>query len=151
MKVLTASLAALALAVAAVSGTSNPVSAQPPDQPGAAPASGAPGAAQPRSGRSCFWARNIRDFRSVDNRTAYVRVSGNDIYALEFFAPCRNVNWAHRVSLRSRTGSSICEGRGNAVSVFVRSGGSWRERCTVNNVRKLTADEIAALPRGARP
>jgi hypothetical protein len=141
MKVLIAFGATLILAAAAVSGTGSPVAAQSP---------GASGEAQ-SSGRSCFWARNIRGFRSVDNRTVYVRVNGSDVFALELFAPCIGVDWAHRASLRSRTGSSICEGRGNAVELHVRSTGSRNQRCSVNNIRKLTADEIAALPRGARP
>lgn len=113
---------------------------------------GSQATAQPSSGRACFWPRSIRGFRSIDNRTVYMRVSRNDVYALEFFAPCLGVDWAHGVGLRSRTGGTICEGRGNAVEIVVHGGRAFgRQRCTVNNVRRLTPDEVAALPPAARP
>src|SRR5262249_4873865 len=108
-----------------------------------------PAAAQP-SGNSCFWPRSIRGFRSVDNRTVYLRVS-RDVYALEFFAPCLGVDWAQGVGFRSRTGGTICEGRGNAVEITVRGRAIGRQRCSVNNIRRLTPDEVAALPPNARP
>ena len=134
------------LATAAVAGAGGPVAAQPSG--GAAPA--ASPAEQPTR-RSCFWIRNIRGFRSVDNRTVYVRVSGSDIFALELFAPCPGVDWSHRASLRSRAGNRVCEGRGNALDIWVRQPGRSSRRCSVTNVRRLSASEIGALPRGARP
>lgn len=112
---------------------------------------GSPAAAQPSSGRSCFWPRSIRGFRSVDNRTVYVRVSARDVYALEFLGPCLGVDWAQGVGLRSRTGGTICEGRGNAVEIIVRGRALGHQRCAVNNVRRLTPGDVAALPPNARP
>lgn len=112
-------------------------------------AAASPAAAQP--GRSCFWPRSIRGFRSVDNQTVYLRVSRDKIYALEFFAPCLGVNWTQGVGLRSRTGGTICEGGGNAVEILTHGRAFGRQRCTVNNVRLLTPDEVGALPPGARP
>lgn len=108
-----------------------------------------PAAAQP-SGNACFWPRSIRGFRSVDNQTVYLRVSRN-VWALDFFAPCLGVDWAHRVGLRSRTGGTICEGRGNAVEVVSGGRALGPQRCVVHNVRRLTADEVAALPPNAVP
>jgi uncharacterized protein DUF6491 len=106
--------------------------------------------AQP-AGKSCFWTRNIRGLRSIDDRVVYVLVSGRDIYALELFSRCLGVDWAHRAALRSRTGGSICEGRGNAVEIYVNSTTARQQRCSVTNIRKLTPEEIAALPPRAIP
>lgn len=132
MKTLVASFARLALAGAVTFGATLPAAAQP-------------------HGNSCFWPRSIQGFRSVDNRTVYLRVS-RSVYALQFFAPCLGVDWAHGVGLRSRTGGTICEGGGNAVEVIVRGGRALgRQRCQVNNIRRLTPDEVAALPPNARP
>jgi len=131
----------LILTIAAVSEISGRAVAQPAASPPAAPS----------TGNACFSTRSIRGFRSVDNRTVYVRVSGNDIFALELFAPCQGVNWAHNVGLRSRGSNRICEGRANWVNLYVRQAGGRRGRCSVSNVRRLTPGEIAGLPRGARP
>jgi hypothetical protein len=152
MKLRIAFCATLVIAAAAAFGAGSPAAAQPPGGPSAAPQGGNADAAQSQSrGRSCFWIRNVRGFRSVDNRTVYVR-AGNDIFALELFAPCPGVDWAHNASLRSRAGNSICEGRGNALNIYVRqTGGRRPQRCAVTNVRRLTPPDIAGLPRGARP
>ncbi|HEY1426366.1 MAG TPA: DUF6491 family protein [Caulobacteraceae bacterium] len=108
-----------------------------------------PAAAQP-TGNACFWPRSINGFRSIDNQTVYLRVSRN-VWALEFFAPCLGVDWAHGVGLRSRTGGTICEGRGNAVDILVRGRAFGPQRCAVHNIRRLTAEEVAALPPQALP
>lgn len=136
------------LLAAAAYETSGPAAAQPP---AAAPPAAAP-AVQPSTGRSCFWPRNIRGFRSIDNRTVFVRASGRDIWALELFSPCQGVDWAHRVSLQARGSSQICEGRANWVNLYVRQAGGGRpRRCSVSSVRRLSPDEAANLPARARP
>ncbi|HEX3407606.1 MAG TPA: DUF6491 family protein [Caulobacteraceae bacterium] len=132
----------LILAIAALSEISGPVAAQP---------AASPPPAQPPAGNACFSTRSIRGFRSVDNRTVFVRVSANDIFALELFSPCLGVDWAHRVALRSRGSNRICEGRANWVNLYVRQAGGRQGRCAVSNVRRLAPGEIASLPRGARP
>ena len=101
-------------------------------------------------GRSCFWAHSVDGFRSIDNRTVYVRANMHEVFELKLFAPCLDVDWSHRIGLRTRGSSSICEGSGNAVDVIVRST-AHRQHCPVTTVRKLTPTEVAALPPGARP
>ena len=133
MKVLVALGATLILITAAALSATSPVAAQ-------------------STGRACFWPRSIQGFRSVDNRTVYVRAAGRDnVFALDLFAPCLGVDWAHSAALRSRTGGTICEGRGNSVEIYVRSAGRSRQRCPVTNVRRLTPEELGALPPRARP
>ncbi len=107
------------------------------------------GGAQAATAKSCFWARNVNEFRSIDNRTAYIRVNGRDVYELKLFAYCPGVNWG-RVALSAHGSSQVCEGTGNWVEIHTRSGGPTRT-CKVSEVRKLTPGEVAALPNGARP
>lgn len=110
-----------------------------------------PASAAERSGRACFMARHIDSMGvSADNRTVYVRTR-RDIWVLELFSPCIGADWSRHATLRSRTGSWICEGAGNAVDLHVRPSGRPRQRCLVNNVRKLTPAEAAAIPPGSRP
>jgi hypothetical protein len=57
--------------------------------------------------------------------------------------------------VHTRGSSRICEGRGMNVEIVpsrtpsTPSGSS--RKCSVNNVRRLTPDEAAALPANARP
>lgn len=106
--------------------------------------------AAPTPPKSCFWIRSVDSFRSVENRTVYVRANMHDVYELKLFAPCLDVDWTHNIGLRSRGSSSVCEGTGNAVEIVVRST-AHHQRCQVSNIRKLTSDEVAALPPAARP
>lgn len=127
----------------------------------AAGASASQGLAQPapqtsapaRSSRpqdSCFNARFINGFSAPDEETVYVRVGVRDIYRLKLFAPCLNVDWTMAVALKSRTGSDwICHGMD--ADLIVPNRGMGPQRCPVTDVHKLTPEEIAALPKKARP
>jgi hypothetical protein len=101
--------------------------------------------------KACFWTRNVRDFRSIDNRIVYIRVNASDIWELKLFATCLNSTWSRGVTLRSRGSSSVCEGTSHWLEIISTRSGSPNRRCTVSAVRKLTSDEVAALPSGARP
>ena len=107
-------------------------------------------AAAPPAPGACFWARSADSFRSIDNRIVYIRASARDVYELKLFAPCLDVDWSHRIALRSRASSWICEGTGNAVDIIVRST-AHRQTCPVTSVRRLTPEDVAALPAAARP
>jgi hypothetical protein len=109
--------------------------------------------AQGAQAKSCFWTRNVDRLRSINGRTAYVRVRSRDVYELKLFAPCLNVSWSHGATLRSRGSSQVCEGGTSWLEIYARATGSrgGTQRCRVSEVRKLTADEVAALPSGARP
>jgi hypothetical protein len=108
--------------------------------------------AAPTSGRACFWVRDARSpLRSIDGHTVYVGV-GRETWALEIFNRCPDVDQAPRTALRSRTGNGrICEGRPSDARIHVRSPAGVNRRCSVHSVRRLTAEEAAALPPRARP
>ena len=113
----------------------------------------APGSvAAETSSRACFWVRDARSpLRSIDDRTVYVGV-GRDTWALEMFNRCPDVDQAPRTALRSRSGTGrICEGRPSDARIHVRSPAGVNRRCSVHSVRKLTAEEAAALPPRLRP
>jgi hypothetical protein len=136
------SLATLAATAAALVTLSVSASAQPP------------GAAAPPPNRhpACFWIRNIWNFAANDTRTLYLRVGGNQVWALSLFANCLQLDWVHHVGIRNRgAGSNICEGVNPGIDVVIRDVGIGRQSCPVTAVRKLTPDEVAALPPLARP
>ncbi len=137
MKILAPAALATALAVAAAIGAS----AQPP--PGGAP--------PPKPRPACFWTNRIENFAAVDEQNLYLRVGNHDVYRAKLFSTCLDIDWVHHLALVSRGSSLICEGPNLDVDVVVRGVGVGRQRCPVTDIRKLTPDEVAALPKGARP
>jgi hypothetical protein len=104
---------------------------------------------KPVAPRECFWTRNITGFAAPDDHTVYIRVSFRDVYRLDLMIACPDVEWNQRIALVSRTGSNIC----NALDAEVVSHatGLGAQRCPVKTMTKLTAAEIAALPKHAKP
>jgi len=134
MKILaTAAFLAAALTVSA--------SAQPP--PGAPPPS--------KPAPACFWPSSINNFAAVDEENLYLRVGIRDVYRAKLFANCLDLDWVHHLALVSHGSSVLCEGSNLDTDVVVRDVGIGRQRCPVTDLRKLTPDEVAALPKGARP
>lgn len=104
------------------------------------------GAEKPR--RQCFWTNQVNNFAAESDRVVNVRVGVKDIYRLEIFGTCPEIDWTQKIAIVSRGGSTICSGL-DADLVVPSSIGP--QRCTVRNVRKLTPEEVAALPPKAKP
>ena len=108
--------------------------------------------AAPKASPACFWIRNVDGFAANDTTTLYLRVGMNQVWELKLFANCLNLDWVHHLGIRNRgAGSNICEGPNPGIDVVVRDIGIGRQSCPVTGVRKLTPDEVAALPKNARP
>jgi hypothetical protein len=103
------------------------------------------------AGKSCFYARNVGGFSAPNDRTLYVRAGVRDVYELKLFSTCLDIGWVNSLALVSRPSSFICEGSNVDVDVVTRGSGFGRQRCPVTTVRKLTPEEIAALPKRDRP
>jgi hypothetical protein len=133
---LAAAAAALVLGTLAASAGAQPPPAPPPKPP--APA--------------CFWIRNVTNFAANDTSTVYLKVGFNQTWRLTLFANCFNLDWVHHLGIRARgVGSNVCEGGNPGIDVVVRDPGFGRQSCPVTDVRRLTPDEVAALPKNARP
>lgn len=129
---------ALTLAAAGLVGlTAFPAAAKSPPEPGAA---------KPK--RECFWTNQVSSFASSDDRIVNLRVGVKDVYQLEMFGRCADVDWGNKIALVSRGGSHICTGLDAEVIAPSPIG---PQRCPVSKVRKLTPDEVKALPKRARP
>jgi hypothetical protein len=98
--------------------------------------------------RQCFHARNVQNFRPQGDRIVNVRVAVNQVFQFELMGSCPNLNFSQRLGLRTRGSQWICSGLDADLIVPSTIGPS---RCPVNNIRRLTPEEVAALPRGARP
>lgn len=126
---------AVAIAILLVSGCAS----ADPDRPRAA-----------STGNQCFFAGNVSNFTAVDPRTVNIRV-GSDVYRLDLMSTCRNINWNHRMTLVSRTGSSICTGSGLGTTLVSHGGVAGQQRCQVQGITLLTPEQVEALPARDRP
>jgi len=117
---------------------------------GAAPQAAAKSPVEPaaKPARQCFWSSQVNSFASDDDRHVYVRVGVKDIYELEMFGRCHDVDWSQRIGIVSRGGSTICSGLDAEIIAPSPIG---PQRCQVSKVRKLTEAEVKALPKRARP
>lgn len=116
----------------------------------AAPASQEAAGPAPESkrDRQCFLASRVSNFSSVDPRVLNLRVGAKDVYQLDMFGACNDLDFNHEIGIVSRGSSWICSGF-DATIISKSSIGT--QRCQVRNVRKLTDAEVEALPSRARP
>lgn len=96
----------------------------------------------------CFYTRNVTSFAAPDEKTLYVRVGVRDIYRFDMFGTCPDIDWNQRLALVSTGSSWICNGMDAEVVTHSAIG---PQRCPVRTMHKLTPEEIAALPKNARP
>lgn len=106
------------------------------------------GIAKSNPARSCFWANSANGFNAVDDQTVYLRVGVKDVYRLDLFSRCPDIDWNQAIALVSHGGSSICSGLDATV---ITKGPLGPQRCEVRTVTKLTPEEVAALPPKAKP
>jgi hypothetical protein len=104
------------------------------------------GAEKPK--RQCFWAHQVNNFAAEGDEVVNVRVGLRDVYRLELFGTCPEVDWTQKIALVSRGGSSICSGLDAEI---ITPSAIGPQRCAVRTVSKLTDDQIKALPSKAKP
>jgi hypothetical protein len=98
--------------------------------------------------RQCFFNQQVNGFTARDDKIVNVRVGVKDVYQLEMLGRCHDINWAEKIALVSRGGSTICTGLDAEI---VSPSAIGPQRCPVSNIRKLTPAEIDALPKRSRP
>jgi len=105
-------------------------------------AASAPAAAS--SGRECFNARNISSFTAQGESTIDIQAGVRRYYRLQIAGVCTNVNWARKLAVVTRSGSSwICQGFD--ADLVIDDPGTGPQRCLVSSVRRLSDAEARAL------
>lgn len=115
----------------------------------AGPPAAAKSTAKSYDAQQCFYTRNVTSFAAPDDKTLYVRVGVRDVYRFDMFGSCPDIDWNQRLALESRGSSWICNGMD--AEVITHATGIGRQRCPVSAMHKLTPEEVAALPRRAKP
>ena len=104
--------------------------------------SSTPAAASQGGGRQCFRPRQVNGFNAVGDDVVYLRVGASHIYRAEILGTCPDIDFTHRVGIRSRTGAPwICQG---LDAEFIVPGPGRVESCPITSLRKLTDAEAQA-------
>lgn len=102
-----------------------------------------------QASRECFWGSQVTGFSDAGPDRAILNIGQRESWELTLAAGCPDVDWALRIGIRARGGDRICTGRPAELLIPEASGSSMR-RCLVQNVRKLSPEEAAAV-RGLAP
>ena len=100
------------------------------------------------NGRSCFYARNVSSWAAGDDTTVNLRVNVRDYYQLKLLGPCPNINWDEAIGIEHRGSDWICSG---LDATIISRGHVGPNRCPAVSVRKLSPEEVAALPPKQKP
>ncbi len=100
-----------------------------------------PSSAAPEAGaRQCFRPAQVNGFNPQGDDVVYLRVGASDIYRAEILGTCSDIDFAHRVAIRSLGGGSwICQGMD---AEFIVPGPGRVESCPITSLRKLSDVEV---------
>jgi hypothetical protein len=119
---------------------------------GACADTGAHAAPQIATGeRACFRAADVSSWAAVDRTTVNLRVNIRDFYQVKLLAPCGDIDFSQRIGVRSGGGSDfICTGSGLDIEIIAPTP-IGRQTCPATSLRRLTPEEVSALPGRAKP
>ena len=112
---------------------------------------GMAGVAPPRA-RQCFTVSQVNNFEQGRPDQVFLRVGRSDVYELNAAGGCPDMDFALRMGLipdGGVVGSRLCTD--DWARVVVPGSTSQTSVCRVRVSRKLTVEEIAALPPRHRP
>ena len=96
----------------------------------------------------CFTARDVSNFQAVSDTVVNLRVGARDVYQIELFAPAREIDWSSRIGLETRGGRLICSA---LDAELIAPSDFGPRRIPLRSLRRLTAEEVQALPPRQRP
>jgi hypothetical protein len=105
-----------------------------------------------RAETSCFSVDQVRNFRQGGAGQVYVRAQGG-VYQLDVAGGCPNLDFTSRLAILP-DGAGLAGGRVctfDSVRVAVPGATSATDVCRARVTRRLTDEEIAALPDRQRP
>lgn len=106
----------------------------------------------PARARQCFSVRQVDNFEQGRPDQVFLRVGRSDVYELNAAGGCPDMDFANQMALipdGGLVGSRLCTD--DWARIVVPGSTSQTSVCRVRISRKLTAEEIAALPANHRP
>ena len=100
--------------------------------------------------RSCFRISQLQSTRPDGDKRIYAKVDGGEVFRLDLKSQCPELLHNQGVVLTPSAGNDvICSAIELDVAARNVDGGS--APCFLDSITRLTPDEVAALPRKARP
>ena len=117
----------------------------------AACAPGPPAVHAAAAERQCFWASSLTNFRQGDHGSVYVRDRSDQVFEVSTLERCQDLDLASAVAIESDHSSigRLCVG--DRARITMRSLGGEPVNCRASIDRRLSTEEIAALPDNQRP
>jgi len=106
----------------------------------------------PARARQCFSVRQVNNFEQGRPDQVFLRVGRSDVYELNAAGGCPDMDFAVQMALipdGGMVGSRLCTD--DWARIVVPGSTSQTSVCRVRVSRKLTAEEIEALPANHRP
>lgn len=115
-------------------------------------ADGVMGGDAPAFARQCFSVSQVRSYEQGHPEQVFLRVGRNDVYEMNAAGGCQDLDFAQRIALipdGGTVGTRLCTD--DWARVVVPGSTAPTTVCRVRISRKLTAEQIAALPERHRP
>jgi hypothetical protein len=100
--------------------------------------------------RACFLARDVADWEKGRPGQLNLRTTRGEYYQAAVFPSCPEIDTSQQLAIVTRFADRVCEGH-DATLIVPTSLGRRPDRCRIDRVRRLTAEEVAALPPGEKP
>lgn len=98
--------------------------------------------------KQCFNVNSITNYAAVDTKTVNLKVGVSDYFQVTMLGVCPDINWSQKVGFESTAGTQVCDGLDLTVHV---PGPTGPQECAADQIRKLTPEEVAALPPKQKP
>lgn len=99
--------------------------------------------------RACFYSEDLRNFRQVDDRTVNLLAGARDVFQVKLLGNCPDLRSATAIGVKTSMGQGfICDGLD--INLITPSPTGPR-MCPVISMRKLSPQEVAALPKDQQP
>jgi hypothetical protein len=99
----------------------------------------------------CFFVKQFENWKGgPDEKTMYIRVSGNRFYRLDLANRCSELSWPDPLMVNKFRGTTICSPLDWDMRISRRDGGAPTP-CMVKTMTRLSPAEVAALPKKQKP
>lgn len=116
-----------------------------------APSTTVAGQDRPASPRQCVFTDQIDNFRQADDgRTLYLKSRRDEVFEVRSAGYCPDLDTTIALAIQPDAGmSQVCAG--DWARIVVPGGPGPAQVCRVQVVKRLTAEEVEALPSRSRP
>jgi hypothetical protein len=106
-------------------------------------------AAQAAPAGQCFFSRDWKGWKAIDDKSMYVRVGLNKFYRVDFSSGCPELKQPNVHLITPSTTGTVCTALD--LDIKVQQVGGPTVACVASKLTPLSADEVAAIPKKQLP